>query len=670
MAPSPADTQAAPRPALTQALTLIESDPARAEALAREVLAETPDDPQARLALGGALRAQGRLAEAQGLLQPLAAELPRSWMAQAQWALLLAGAGQSRAAIAPLEQALALNPGFGQGWRLLGDIRLVSGEVGAAQRAYDRLLVGLIHEPRLASAAIALAEGRIDDADARARAILAKTPANLGAGHILGEAIARAGHAPEAETLLAQCAARAPGQLQIGQSYALALMRNARFEAALEVLHGLLTTHEGDIRCMVMGAAALAAIDDYEAAAATTAAILERFPDQPQAWLIQGNSLRTLGRIDEAVAAYRQCLAHDPGCGEAYWSLANLKTYRLTAAELAGAQAQLSKADLAPRERSLLQFTLGKACEDAGADEAAFAFYTRANALQRGLRAYDPEATHALVQRAKALFTPAFLAERRGWGAPDADPIFIVGLPRSGSTLVEQILASHPQVEGTRELLDIQGIADWLARSQAGYPDALAALSLEQTRSLGEGYLAATRSHRRLGRPRFTDKAPWNALHAGLIALILPGAKIVDVRRHPLGCCVSAFRQHFDQGFDFTYDLADLGRYYADYADLMAHFDIVAPGLVHRVVYEDLVADTEGQVRRLLDYLGLPFDPACLRFFANPRAVATPSSEQVRRPVFTDAVDHWRRFEPWLGPLKAALGPVLTAYPQATGDAV
>ena len=667
MAPSPAESQAAPRPALTQALTLMDSDPARAEALAREVLAGAPDDPQARLILGGALRAQGRLGDAQGLLQPLAAALPQSWLAQAQWALWLADSGQSQAALAPLERALALNPGFGQGWRLLGDIRLVCGEVAAAQHAYDRLLVGLVHEPRLASAAIALAEGRIADADARARAILAKSPANLGAGHILAEALARQGHTQEAEILLAQCVARAPGQLQIGQSYALALMRNGRFETALELLHGLLTTHERDIRCMVMGAAALAAIDDYEAATATTAAILERFPDQPQAWLIQGNSLRTLGRISEAIDAYRHCLAHDPGCGEAYWSLANLKTYRLDAAERAGAQAQLDRADLPAHERSLLHFTLGKACEDAGADEAAFAHYQRANALQRSQRAYDPEATHALVARAKALFTPAFLEARQDWGAAAADPIFIVGLPRSGSTLVEQILASHPQVEGTRELLDIQGIADWLGGARAGYPGAIADLTPELCRRLGEDYLEATRGHRRLGRPRFTDKAPWNALHTGLIALILPNARIVDVRRHPLGCCVSAFRQHFDQGFDFTYDLADLGRYYADYVDLMAHFDAVAPGRVHRVIYEDLVADTEGQVRRLLAYLGLPFDPACLRFFDNPRAVATPSSEQVRRPVFTDAVDHWRRFEPWLGPLKAALGPVLGAYPQAPG---
>jgi len=295
---------------------------------------------------------------------------------------------------------------------------------------------------------------------------------------------------------------------------------------------------------------------------------------------------------------------------------------------------------------------------------AAFALYAEANALQRALRPYDADATHAFVQRAKALFTAEFFAARAGWGEPAEGPIFIVGLPRSGSTLVEQILASHPRVEGTRELADVQQMADWVAaQGTAPYPGPLAVLPRAAIRQLGRDYLDRTRAHRRLGRARFIDKAPWNWLHVGLIQLMLPNARIVDVRRHPLGCGLSAFKQHFAGGFDFAYDLADIGRYYVGYVDLMAHLDAVLPGRVVRVIYEDLVADTETEVRRLLDGLGLPFDPATLRFFENRRAVATPSSEQVRRPIFGEAVDHWRRFEPWLGPLKAALGPVLDAYP-------
>jgi hypothetical protein len=316
-----------------------------------------------------------------------------------------------------------------------------------------------------------------------------------------------------------------------------------------------------------------------------------------------------------------------------------------------------------PARRSLLNFALAKAHEDAGRWGDAFAHYERANTIERGLRSYDAAGTSAAAAASKALFTPAFFAERAGWGEPASGPIFIVGLPRSGSTLIEQILASHPAVEGTRELMDVQQMADWVAaQGPAGYPDAIAKLSPPVVRQLSRDYLARTQPRRRLGRAFFIDKAPWNWLHVGLIRLMLPGARIVDVRRHPLGCGLSAFKQHFAGGFDFAYDLTDIGRYYADYVDLMAHFDAVTPGAVHRVLYEDLVANTEGEVRRLLDALGLPFDAACLSFFENRRAVATPSSEQVRRPIFGEAVGHWRHFEPWLGPLKAALGPVLDGY--------
>jgi hypothetical protein len=308
---------------------------------------------------------------------------------------------------------------------------------------------------------------------------------------------------------------------------------------------------------------------------------------------------------------------------------------------------------------------LGKVEEDDGRFAEAFDHYARGNAIQHGLRAYDPDRVTGFVRRSKALFTSDFFTRRTGWGDDAPDPIFIVGLPRSGSTLVDQILASHPAVEGTRELRDIQVIADWIALQPTAYPEHLAAIPENLAARLGRDYLDWAAPLRKLGRPRFTDKAPWNFLHIGLIQLILPNARIVDVRRHPLACCFSAFKQHFAQGWDFAYDLTDLGRYYADYVDLMAHFDAVLPGRVHRVIYEALVADAETETRRLLDHLGLPFDPACLRFFENPRAVATPSSEQVRRPIFTDALDHWRGFEPWLEPLKAALGPVLDAYPSA-----
>ena len=572
-------------------------------------------------------------------------------------------AGRSRAAAPLLERGLAVSADNAGAWRMLGDIRLVSGDVVAAQAAYDRILCVVVPEARLRLPALDLAEGRLARARDELRAILQREPTDLAAAHLLGEVLARAGDLAAAEPLLAHVVAAAPGLHLARLAYVLALQRVGKTLDALTALGPLLAREPRHNRARMTRAALLAELGDYAGAAEVTAAVLADFPDQPLAWLVQGNGLRMLGRIDEAVAAYRHCLALDPACADAWWSLANLKAYRFAADEIAAMEGQLEDVETPPARRSLLSFALGKAHEDAGRYADAFAAYAGGNAIERSLRPHAAERTSALVGASKALFTPRFLSERAGWGEPEAGPIFIVGLPRSGSTLVEQILASHPAVEGTRELIDVQRMADWIAGQVGGYPAAIASLPPAAIRQLGHDYLARTRPLRRLGRALFVDKAPWNWLHVGLIVLMLPNARIVDVRRHPLGCCFSAYKQHFAGGFDFAYDLADLGRHYADYVDLMAHFDRVAPGRVCRVIYEDLVADTEGEVRRLLEQLGLPFDPAVLRFFENRRAVATPSSEQVRRPVFADAVDHWRNFEPWLRPLKDALGPALDAYP-------
>ncbi|MGH7023652.1 MAG: sulfotransferase family protein, partial [Caulobacteraceae bacterium] len=335
-----------------------------------------------------------------------------------------------------------------------------------------------------------------------------------------------------------------------------------------------------------------------------------------------------------------------------------LKTYRFTSQQVAAMETLAARADSPPEDQAKLCFALGKAREDDGDDAGALAAYEQGNAIERARRTYDPEPTSAFVRRSKALFTPAFFASRAGWGARAADPIFIVGLPRSGSTLVEQILASHPAIEGTHELPDLP----MLASTVEGYPEGLSGLARETAAALGAEYLRRTRVYRRLGRPRFIDKTPKNFLHIGFIRVVLPNARIIDVRRHPLDCGVSIFRQHFGLGFSSAFDLGHIGRYYADYVDLMAHFDAALPGWVHRVIYEDLVADTEGQVRRLLAFLGLPFDPACLRFFENRRPVETPSSEQVRRPISSEAIGQWRRFETRLGPLVDALGPTIDTW--------
>ena len=331
-------------------------------------------------------------------------------------------------------------------------------------------------------------------------------------------------------------------------------------------------------------------------------------------------------------------------------------------------QAQLAHTELSNEDRFHLDFALGKALEDDGRYGASFEHYQRANALRRRELRYNADDTTDLLQRSKALFSREFFGEHKTSGDLSPDAIFVVSLPRSGSTLVEQILSSHSAVEGTMELPDIRSIARRLGGKRgkepvSDYPEILGRLSTSELRALGAEYLERASIYRRQGRPFFVDKMPNNFQHIGLIQLILPNAKIIDARRHPLGCCFSNFKQHFARGQSFAYDLTDLGRYYRDYVELMAHFDDVLPGKIHRVIYEDMVKDPEQEIRQLLAYCGLPFEEACLRFYETERAVRTASSEQVRLPIFTDAVDHWQNYEPWLGPLKTALGPVLSVYP-------
>ena len=407
-------------------------------------------------------------------------------------------------------------------------------------------------------------------------------------------------------------------------------------------------------------AGCLALLGDFDRAIETYEDLLATYARQPRIWLNHGHALRAVGRREEAVNAYRRAVSLAPGLGDAYWSLANLKVAALSADDEAAIESQLAGIDLDPDDRLHLCYALGKALEDRGAYAGAFERYAAGAALRRRTLAYDAEEQATFARRSMTLCTRAFFAARNGGGSPAPDPIFIVGLPRSGSTLIEQILASHSAVEGTMELPEIGLIARSLGEAGAGtYLDYTASLNGRDLRALGELFLERTRIQRKLGRPFFIDKMPNNFHHIGLIHLILPNAKIVDARRHPMASCFSAFKQHFAQGQGFSYDLADLGRYYRNYLALMTHFDTALPGRIHRVLYEDMVEQTEVEVRRLLDYCGLPFEAACLKFHENDRAVRTVSSEQVRQPIFRQGLDQWRRFEPWLGPLKAALGPAL-----------
>jgi len=394
----------------------------------------------------------------------------------------------------------------------------------------------------------------------------------------------------------------------------------------------------------------------------------ELLPDarQPEdIYLSIAHAQKTLGRQPEAIDSYHAAAAARPGFGDAYWSLANLKTYRFGDEEIARMRREEAAPAAAPADRYHLCFALGKALEDRGEYAESFGYYARGNALKKAETRYSPVPLERNLRAQAELCSAEFFAARRGWGCDRPDPIFVVGLPRAGSTLIEQILASHSAVEGTMELADIPRLVQQLdGRSDADtrprYPAVLAELTATQARELGEKYLADTQVYRS-GRPFFIDKMPNNFRHVGLIHLILPNARIIDARREPLACCFSNFKQLFATGQEFTYSLEDIGRYYRAYIEIMAHWDAVLPGRILHVQHEAVVDDLEGNVRRILEFCGLGFEPACLEFYKTERSVRTASSEQVRRPIFREGLDQWRHFERWLGPLRDALGPLVTS---------
>ena len=663
-------TQGSLEAAIRQGLALLDSRPDLAEAQAGEILAAAPGHPAARLIRGGARRRLGRRDEALSDLEPLAAEQPAWPPAHLELGLARADAGDPRGAESALGRAVSLDPALADGWIALAAQHRLLGHTEAAERAEARALAAGTRDPALLEAGAALNEGRIAVAEHLLRDRLKTRPDDPHALRMLAETATRLGRYEDAEALLRRCLDRTPGWTAARHNLAVALYRQTRAAEALAEAETLLESDPRHPGYRNLQAAALGQLGEYDRAISVFETLLADFPVQPKGWMSYGHALKTVGRQADAVLAYRRAIDLSPGLGEAWWSLANLKTFRFTGGDLEAMRVALQREDLPEEDRFHLDFALGKALEDAGQDEAAFAAYARGNALRRTRLDYDADETHRHVVRSRALFTPGFWEARRGWGCSAPDPVFILGLPRAGSTLVEQILASHSQVEGTMELPDMPAIAKRLGgrlrRDQdSAYPDVLAELDADACRALGEEYLARTSPQRKTSRPFFIDKMTNNFAHVGLIRLILPRARIIDARRHPLSCGFSAFKQHFARGQAFTYDLKDLGRYYADYVDLMAHFDAVLPGHVHRVTYERMVADPEAEVRALLAYCELPFEAACLKFYENDRAVRTASSEQVRRPIFTEGLDQWKRFDPWLGPMKAALGRVLEAYPEA-----
>jgi tetratricopeptide (TPR) repeat protein len=656
--------------ALAQAARLLALQPALAEEQSREILKAVPGHPEALLLLAMARMRQDDAAGALAILEPLGVSQPKAPAVHFELAMARARLGKSEDAIAALRRVVQLHPDHAQAWRALGDQLTLLGDTAAADDAYARHIKASVNDPKLIEAAAALCENKLAIAERLLRTFLKKHPTDVAALRMLAETGSRLGRWEDAEKLLSHALALAPSFDAARHNYAVLLHRQNKLVAALREVEVLLEREPRNPNYLSLKAAALARLGEQARAKEIYETLLKDFPNTPKGWMSYGHTLKTLGGQDASIKAYRRSIALMPQLGEAYWSLANLKTFRFSSADIAAMRAQLAREDVAGEDRFHLHFALAKALEDEGHYAESFDHYEKGNALRRADADYNADDAHRQVERSVAFFTRKFFAERAGFGSPAPDPIFIVGLPRSGSTLLEQILSSHSSVEGTAELTDIILIAKRLGgkkrREDARlYPEILATLSSDELRALGEEYLTRTRVQRKTERPFFIDKMPNNFAHVGLIHLILPNAKIIDARRHPLACCFSNFKQHFARGQNFTYSLADLGRYYADYVALMAHFDAVLPGRVHRVFYEEMVANPERETRRMLDYCGLDFEDACLRFYESDRAVRTASSEQVRQPIYAGALDHWRHYDQWLAALKLALGPTLDAYPAA-----
>ncbi len=639
-----------------------------AAAAAREILAAAPGRPDAALLLGAALRRGGDAKGAIAVLRPAAAANKAAWGIHFEIGAAYAMLGETAAAVRALKTATGLNPGSSLAWHALGDQLALAGDAKAAEAAQGRALPGSVVDPTLQAGAKALFDGDLAAADAILDKRFDLHPSDVTAVRLLADLAIRMGRAEAAEGLLRPVLEAAPKFMPARHAYAVVLLMRNQPQAALEALEALLSQAPGSPPFHSLRGAVWLKLGEYDRAVEDFSLALAADAQQPRVWLSYGHALRTLGRQGDSVAAYRRSLALEPTLGDAYWSLANLKVVRFQPEERLAMEQALARTDLDQDDRAHLHFALGKALEDEALYEAAFAHYAKGNALRRATWPYDWRANRDYVRRTRQTFTPAFMASRRHVGHPAQDPIFVVGLPRSGSTLIEQILSCHSKVEGVSELPDLIALAtevsargDPAARGDdtrppgTHYPAMLEALPLTEFAALGAAYIERTRIHRKLNRPFFVDKLPNNFMQLGFLQLILPKAKIIDARRHPMACCLSGFKQNFARGAQYSYDLADLGRYYTDYVTLMAHFDTLAPGRVHRVIYEALIEDPEAIVRRLLAYCGLDFEPACLRFYESVRPVHTASSEQVRRPLTREAVDHWRNFEPWLGPLKAEL---------------
>ena len=605
------------------------------------------------------LRVSGHLVRAKKILDDVIRFHPDFAPARYVYGLVLSDLGQPFAALSSFEEAGARDHALPGVWLAIAEHAKKVGKDDLERGAFANHVSASAKSPHVTQAVEAILTEDFAGAEVVLRRHLQGWPNDAAAMAFLAEVVARAGRLVESVALFKACLDLAPYFEAARENFLTVLYQQRQYVQALEQSDALLASGTAmSPRHRRVRAGLMSALGDLDGAIASFELILREQPDSVETWIGYGNALKGAGRQEEAVSCYRRAVALKPNCAMAWWSISNLKTVGFASSDISNMQAAIANSATDHADRLLLHFAVGKAMEDEKRFADSFSHYAKGNALKRVERLYDRSRVDRLVAQSKTLFSRRFFEERHEGGSPGNGPIFIVGMPRAGSTLVEQILATHSAVEGTMELVFIRDLARNLtrgARLGSSYPEVLAALPSSDRLALGQEYLKRAQPYRRLGCPFFLDKMPNNFEHVGFIHLILPNAKIIDVRREPMSCCFAGFKQLFANGQHFSFALEDIGHFYGRYVELMAHYDDVLPGRIYRLKYEDLIESPEQEIRRLLDYCGLPFERECLDFHATKRAVLTPSSEQVRKPIFRDGLEQWRNFEPWLQPLKQSL---------------
>ncbi|MGB0406137.1 MAG: sulfotransferase [Pseudomonadales bacterium] len=633
-------------------------DAAGALAAAEKTLATEPE-PELHYFAAVAARYARAFDRAEAHLDELKRLQPDFGRAFQEQGHLLRTQGDTPGALKAFERACALNPALRASFTHRIALATALGDHAQATLAEAQLgALDALPQP-LQRVVSLLSEGKLRAAEQHCRAFLRGAPKHAEGMRLLADIAQRLGELADAEFLLESVLAFEPNHVTARIDYLRVLRKRQKFEAARAEAATLLATAPDNPQYQSIYAIECMQCGDYDKALETFETVLKALPEDGATLTAKGHALKTLGQQEEAIAAYKAARSK---AAEAYYALANLKTYRFDSALLEEMQAKVEDLDLGHMDRVHLHFALAKGLEDRGEAEAAFGHYQAGNGLKRAQSRYSAARMHEDLKATATVCDADFFEQVAGAGYVAPDPIFIVGLPRAGSTLLEQILASHSAIDGTLELPHVVALAQRLRRRPQppgqSFPAVLKTLEVSEYGAFGKSYIEETAIHRARA-PFFTDKMPNNFRHLGLIKAMLPNAKIIDARRNPLDCCVSGFKQLFAEGQEFSYDLADLGHYYADYVALMDHWDTMMPGAVLRVQHETLLEDFEGEVRRILAYLGLPFEDQCLRFHETARSVRTASSEQVRRPLNRDGVGQWKAFEAQLGPLREALGPVL-----------